>query len=451
MKIEISKIKVGKRIREDMGDIAGLAASIAENELLCPILLREDGSDTYKILAGCRRLDAAKLSGQKTIESIIKKENADTQSKAPRGVPYDAIIEIEENDARKDFTQSEKAKIAEIMRPHFKNHTNQGKRSDLEQLISDESSAKTRTESVDDKIGKILNESGETVRKRTKVFENIDEDTKKALDSGKKSLHSAYQKTVARENAEKPTPKLPAGKFNHIVEDPPWDYKNKNIGGAGKSGASFHYKTEPTNIIAKIPVHLIAADNAVLYMWTTNQYLITGSMLASEYYNILNQQRLHQSCKKITNKDKIKKIQEQVEADNELLSDVLKKQRVQSDAISVMHCHGFVPKCIVTWHKEEKKGWGGYWLNNTTEHLLIGIRGNVPAFGLPDETIIKSRYVPKSHSKKPEEAWHLIERCVNATRWNHKKLEMNCRTPRDGWLPHGDQISTQDIKKWRTK
>jgi hypothetical protein len=39
----ISKIKVGKRIRRDMGDIAGLAASIAAIGLIHPITVDENG------------------------------------------------------------------------------------------------------------------------------------------------------------------------------------------------------------------------------------------------------------------------------------------------------------------------------------------------------------------------------------------------------------------------
>ena len=363
-------------------------------------------------------------------------------------VPYDLKIEIIENEFRKDFTESEKASFAEKIKPYLKKQMNPGKRTDLIKSTSDKSLSEV-TDRVNEKIGNILNESKETVRKRSKVFENIDQNTKKALDSGEKSLHSVYQKTIAARNAKKPSSPLPKGKFTDIVEDPGWDFGNKNIGGAGQSGASFHYKTEPTNKIARIPVHSIAADNAVLYMWTTNQHLITGSMLMSEYHEILNEQKLQALCKKIANQDKIKKLQEQTKADCELLSDILKKQKVQSDAISVMHCHGFMPKCIVTWEKEEKKGWGGYWLNNVTEHLLIGVRGEVPAFGLPEKTIIKSKYTPKSHSKKPEVAWQLIEKCVAAVKSNHRKLEMNCRTPRAGWLPHGDQITAQDIEKWQ--
>lgn len=373
--------------------------------------------------------------------------NKQSQSDILRDVPYDLRIEIIENEFRKDFTESEKADFAERIRPYLKEQTNQGMRTDLNKPTL-QHLEKISPESVNEKIGKILRESGETVRKRAKVFEDIDSDTRQSLDTKKKSLHSAYTKSVATENAKKPVQLLPNGKFNHIVEDPGWDFGNKNVGGAGKSGASYHYKTEPTGTIARIPVHTIAADNSILYMWSTNQHLITGSMLMSEYYKILNEQKLEISCKKITNPDKIKKLQEQCTTDNESLADILKGQKVQSDALSVMYCHGFTPKSIITWEKEDKKGWGGYWLNNVTEHLLVGIRGEVTPFGLSENTLVKSKYMPKSHSKKPDEMWRLIEKCVDTQRWNHRKIELNCRSPRKGWHPHGDQITSSDIASW---
>jgi len=370
-----------------------------------------------------------------------------------KNLPYDQQIEIVEND-KKNWTESEKESIAVLLKPYFKEQSNQGIRTDLKNADKQITSAKhlvkvVTPESVNQKIAKVLGESDETVRKRNIVFEDIDKDTRKSLDSGKKSLNSVFQKTVAANNAKKPIPPMPQGKFNHIETDNGWDFGNKNIGGSGKSGAAFQYKTEPTNKIARIPVVDIAADNAVLYEYTTNQHLVTGSMLMSEYYEILNEQKLRAYCKKTTNQDKINKFQEHIKSDNELLSDILKKQKVQSDALSVMYCHGFTPKCIVTWEKEEKEGWNGFWLTNVTEHLIIGIRGDVPAFGLSEKTIVKSKYVPRTHSRKPEVMWQLIEKCVAATRWRHRKLELNCRSPRKGWHPHGDSISKKDIEEWQ--
>jgi ParB family transcriptional regulator, chromosome partitioning protein len=60
---KITDIRVGKRHRRDMGDIAGLAASIEDIGLLHPITVDEKN----RLLAGARRLAACKSLGWKTV------------------------------------------------------------------------------------------------------------------------------------------------------------------------------------------------------------------------------------------------------------------------------------------------------------------------------------------------------------------------------------------------
>src|SRR5260370_16536998 len=57
--LRISDIKVGKRHRNDLGDIDGLADSIAAIGLLHPIVVRRNGL----LIAGQRRYEACKLLG----------------------------------------------------------------------------------------------------------------------------------------------------------------------------------------------------------------------------------------------------------------------------------------------------------------------------------------------------------------------------------------------------
>jgi ParB-like nuclease domain len=59
----VDKIRVGKRHRLDLGDIAGLAESIEDIGLLHPITVDEQG----RLLAGARRLAACKRLGWKDI------------------------------------------------------------------------------------------------------------------------------------------------------------------------------------------------------------------------------------------------------------------------------------------------------------------------------------------------------------------------------------------------
>jgi ParB family chromosome partitioning protein len=63
----IADIRVGKRHRRDLGDIEGLAASIAAIGLIHPIPIDEDG----RLLAGARRLAACKRLGLEEVEVRI--------------------------------------------------------------------------------------------------------------------------------------------------------------------------------------------------------------------------------------------------------------------------------------------------------------------------------------------------------------------------------------------
>jgi ParB family chromosome partitioning protein len=69
-RLPVNSIKIGKRYRKDMGDIAGLAASMAQLGLLYPIIVTPDGL----LVCGERRLRAAKLLGWKTIPVTIRGE-----------------------------------------------------------------------------------------------------------------------------------------------------------------------------------------------------------------------------------------------------------------------------------------------------------------------------------------------------------------------------------------
>jgi ParB family chromosome partitioning protein len=59
----IAAIKIGKRVRKDMGDIQALAESIEDIGLLNPITVDERGC----LLAGARRFTAFKRLGRKRI------------------------------------------------------------------------------------------------------------------------------------------------------------------------------------------------------------------------------------------------------------------------------------------------------------------------------------------------------------------------------------------------
>lgn len=102
--VELEKIWWKERFREDFGDIEGLADSIREKGILQPVTVSKE----FELLAGERRLKAAKMAGLKKVPALIR-EKTDALDKRE--------VELMENVFRKDFSWAEEcALIQEIDR-----------------------------------------------------------------------------------------------------------------------------------------------------------------------------------------------------------------------------------------------------------------------------------------------------------------------------------------------
>ncbi|MDR2402923.1 MAG: ParB N-terminal domain-containing protein [Spirochaetaceae bacterium] len=94
MQIPVEDIIVKKRIRQDMGDIPALAESMKRFGLLSPLVINERN----ELIAGGRRLEAARYLGWKTINVVV----LDIPEKLAK-LEY----EIEENIQRQNFSPDE--------------------------------------------------------------------------------------------------------------------------------------------------------------------------------------------------------------------------------------------------------------------------------------------------------------------------------------------------------
>jgi ParB family chromosome partitioning protein len=94
MQILIEDIKVKNRIRKDMGDMNALAESMKRFGQISPILISKDNV----LIAGGRRLEAAKTLGWHTINAVIA-EIPDTVTLLD--------FEVEENVQRREFSSEE--------------------------------------------------------------------------------------------------------------------------------------------------------------------------------------------------------------------------------------------------------------------------------------------------------------------------------------------------------
>lgn len=93
--IDINKIKVKKRVRKDLGDLRPLKDSLRTYGLMNPITV----NSKYELIAGERRLEAAKALGWPMIDVIILAQEITPVTKLE--------MEIEENNQRKEFTDEE--------------------------------------------------------------------------------------------------------------------------------------------------------------------------------------------------------------------------------------------------------------------------------------------------------------------------------------------------------
>jgi ParB family chromosome partitioning protein len=96
MKVLIKDIVVKNRIRQDLGDIVALADSFKRYGQISPIVLNQKNV----LLAGGRRLEAAKLLGWQTINAVVMESSDHLEM---------LEIEVEENKYRKDFSDEETA------------------------------------------------------------------------------------------------------------------------------------------------------------------------------------------------------------------------------------------------------------------------------------------------------------------------------------------------------
>lgn len=110
MLVKIEDIKVNGRVRKDLGNLETLKQSLKTYGLLNPISINKD----YELIAGERRLTAAKELGWETINATVLGNLTKIQ---------ELEIELEENNSRKSFTQDELVegfkKLEKLKNPSF--------------------------------------------------------------------------------------------------------------------------------------------------------------------------------------------------------------------------------------------------------------------------------------------------------------------------------------------
>lgn len=179
--IAIEKIKVGTRIRKSLEGIAGLVDSIQEVGLLHPVVINK----RRELIAGGRRLEAAKSMGWKTIPvRIIATLN-------------DAVLAIkaehDENANRVPLKPSEMGefgrRLEELEKEAAKKRKGVGRpKAELSSGKFPEDNSKGE---VRDKVGEALGVSGKTYEKIKVIAEDAVDELKEMVDAGEVSVSAA--------------------------------------------------------------------------------------------------------------------------------------------------------------------------------------------------------------------------------------------------------------------
>jgi len=170
---------------------------------------------------------------------------------------------------------------------------------------------------------------------------------------------------------------FPGEIYSTIYADPPWP---ESGGGKIKRGADRHYDLMSIREIVNMPVRSIAADNAHLYLWATNNFL--------------------------------------------------------HDAIHVMEAWGFRYITTITWAKD-RIGLGQYF-RGQTEHCLFGVRGRLPyklLDGKRQQGTTLLNAPRREHSHKPNEMRTMIERISYPP-----FIELFARECVPGWDAWGNEV-----------
>lgn len=102
--VPLNTIHLAERIRQDIGSLEELARDIQEHGLLNPITVMEQTGGGYVLIAGLRRMKAVEMIGKADIRATVM---------SPMEADEALMLEISENERRKDFTTSERLAFAE--------------------------------------------------------------------------------------------------------------------------------------------------------------------------------------------------------------------------------------------------------------------------------------------------------------------------------------------------
>lgn len=344
-------------------DYERLRADIAQRGVLVPVEVDEDGV----LLDGHNR---SRIAAELGIDcpTVVRTGMAEHEKR---------LHVVALNLARRHLTDAQKVIVGRLIEPDAaeaaKARMSEGARS---------GQVSGPSESRDDVASRVGLGSGRTYERGRKVLEKaeaIAPDVANRMSTGDltvreaaKELRQAAKALRVEEIAATPVAEIPAEQtFPILLVDPPWRYEDAEPTRAIEN----HYPTMSAADLADMDVP--AADDAVLFMWTTSPKL--------------------------------------------------------REAFALLDAWGFEYRTCLVWVKD-RIGMG-YYARQRHELLLVAKTGALPVpdpQNRPDSVIEAPRGV---HSAKPDVVYELIERMYPGYRY----CELFARATRDGWTSWGNQ------------
>jgi ParB/RepB/Spo0J family partition protein len=243
-----------------MGEVAGLAASMAELGLLHPIVVRPDN----RLIAGERRLRAAQLLGWVEIRVTVMDLDA-----VARG-------EFAENAVRKDFSLSEAVAIKRALEPIERAAAK-------ERMASPEKFSGQAKGNALDKVAAVVGKHRTTLAKAEAIVEAAEAEPEKYgklkadMDrSGRANgVYRRLRNTQAAEQIRAEPPPLPGNTpYRAGMVDIPWGYEPEDEDD-GRRGV-LPYPTKNIEQACALDVGSIMHADSVLGFWVTNFILVQG-------------------------------------------------------------------------------------------------------------------------------------------------------------------------------
>jgi len=313
-----------------------LVQSIRERGILEPLVIKQDGT----IISGHRRWRAAVALKMESVPCRIA-EYTDVLDE------QEAVIEFNRQRVKTSTQRQREAnKVWEIEEARAR--MRQGTRTDIGAILPESDRGRTR-----DKVAEAVGMKPRTFDKERTVYLKAEAGDPQArelmarLDKGQTTINAAYNevKRIEKQNGHESNDGLPKGRYATIIADPPWRYDNT----ATRAAAENHYPTLTVEELCVLPIAEKAADNAHLYLWTTNSML--------------------------------------------------------EDAFKLVRAWGFEYKTLITWVKPQI-GLGNYF-RNATEHVLFCVRGSL---AVKSRNLRNWFEAPREeHSRKPERFIEIVE------------------------------------------